>query len=117
MHEWMCDSGHTPHIVVDASAEDVEVPEDYIQDGRIVLNLGKTAVRSLDLGNDWVSFEARFSGRPWVVRIPVPAILGIYARETGEGMIFTETGEPEPPDGSGPDDSAEARRSHLKVVK
>ena len=52
-----------------------------------------------------------------MVRIPVPAILGIYARETGEGMIFTETGDPEPPDGSTPDDSAEARRSHLKVVK
>ena len=117
MHEWMCDSGHTPHIVVDASVPEVEVPEDYIQDGRIVLNVGPSAVRGLELGNDWLSFEARFSGSPMIVRVPMSAVLGIYARETGEGMIFTDTGEdPEPPS-DGSDEAAERKRSHLKVVK
>ncbi len=118
MYEWMCDSGHTPHIVVDASFPEVEVPADYVQDGRIVLNVGPAAVRALDLGNDWLSFEARFSGSPMIVRVPMPSVLGIYARETGEGMIFTETGDPEPsPDDSGEGEGGERKRSHLKVVK
>ena len=104
-------------IVVDASVPDVEVPADYVQDGRIVLNVGPAAVRGLELGNDWLSFEARFSGSPMIVRVQMAEVLGIYARETGEGVSFTEAGEdPEPPS-DGSDEAADRKRSHLKVVK
>lgn len=88
MHEWMTDNGHTPHLVVDASAPGVEVPEQHVTDGKIILNVSYAAVRDLDLGNDEISFEARFGGIPQRLLVPVGAVLGIYARETGRGMIF-----------------------------
>lgn len=119
MHEWMSDNGHTPHIVVDASGSDVRVPAEHVKDGRIILNVSFSAAHNLRLENDTVSFEARFSGSPFHVVAPVSAILGIYARETGQGMIFSESGQEddaEPP----PDDSPGGGASggpHLKVVK
>jgi stringent starvation protein B len=118
MHEWMSDNGLTPHLVIDADAEGVDVPRDYVADGKIVLNASWQATEGLTLGNDAVSFTARFGGRPVQVLLPVDAILGIYARETGQGMIFAEEG-PEPgPDDEGPDDGGSSgRRPHLKVVK
>jgi stringent starvation protein B len=89
MHEWMTDNGQTPHAVVDVTHAGVEVPAEHVSEGRIVLNLSYAAVRGLELGNEEVSFEARFGGRPRRVRFPVMAVLGIYARETGQGMIFS----------------------------
>jgi stringent starvation protein B len=97
MHQWMSDSGMTPHVLVDTYVEGVDVPKAHVRDGRIVLNLGFSATRHLDLGNDWITFEARFAGVPRGVRIPVPAVLSIYARETGEGMVFPPEGELAPP--------------------
>ena len=97
MHQWMCDSGLTPHVLVDTYVEGVDVPKAHVRDGRIVLNLGLAATRHLELGNDWISFEARFAGVPRGVRIPVAAVLSIYARETGEGMVFPPEGELAPP--------------------
>ena len=88
LHEWITDSGETPHIVVDAAAEGVIVPRQYVKDGKIVLNVSFSATQMLKLGNDFVSFEARFGGVGFAVQVPVRAILGIYARETGQGMIF-----------------------------
>jgi stringent starvation protein B len=99
LHEWISDSGETPHIVVDAAAEGVVVPRQYVKDGKIVLNVSFTATQILKLGNDAVSFEARFSGTSFAVHVPVRAILGIYARETGQGMIFPEgDADPDPTD-------------------
>ena len=120
MHEWIGDSGHTPHIIVDAARAGVEVPAAYVKDGKIVLNLSLTATQRLQLKNDSVEFDARFAGIVHHVRVPVSAVLGIYARETGEGMIFSES-ESEPPPASPPErpgaGSAESRRAKLTVVK
>ena len=123
MHEWMVDNGFTPHLVVDATREGVRVPEGHVKDGKIVLNVSFSATRELVLGNEHVTFEARFGGVPCQLFIPVGAVLGIYARETGQGMIFGEDGTPSPPpqdDGSSPSPSPPAggdRRAKLKVVK
>ena len=114
MHDWMSDNKLTPHIVVDAAHPNVRVPEDQVTDGKIILNVSNLATRQLNLGNDWLEFEARFDGVPHHLSIPVAAVLGIYARESGQGMIFTEEGsEQDPPDGSGPSGS----RPNLRVVK
>ena len=119
MHEWMVDNGLTPHIVVDAARHDVAIPEiKAADDGKVVFNVSPAATRALSLSNDVISFEARFGGVPRRLAIPVSAVLGIYARETGQGMLFgEEDGSPPPsPDSPQPSDSA-ARRPTLKVVK
>jgi stringent starvation protein B len=97
MHEWMVDNGFTPHLVVDARRDGVHVPEEHVQDGKIVLNVSHAATLGLSLGNEFVTFETRFGGMPRQLEIPVTAVLGIYARETGQGMIF---GEEDPPPGA-----------------
>jgi stringent starvation protein B len=99
MHEWMVDNGFTPHLVVDARRDGVHVPDEHIQDGKIVLNVSHSATKGLSLGNELVTFEARFGGVPRLLEIPIAAVLGIYARETGQGMLF---GEEDPPPGTSP---------------
>jgi len=93
------DSGETPHIVVDAAAEGVTVPRKYVKDGKIVLNVSLSATQMLKLGNDFVSFEARFGGISFAVQVPVRAILGIYARETGRHDFSGGDADPDPTDG------------------
>jgi stringent starvation protein B len=115
MHEWMIDNGLTPHIVADAHADGLRVPQEHIKDGKIVLNVSHSATRGLVLGNDEIVFETRFDGVPQQLTVPVHAVLGIYARETGQGMVFSSEETP-PPDSSGDAPSAAARPT-LKVVK
>lgn len=115
LYEWLIDNGLTPHLWVNVSQDDrVQVPMEFVKEGRIVLNIGLTAVRSLELGNDLISFNARFGGKPMDVFIPPSAVLGIYARENGDGMRFPEEKTPdsdkEPP--TPPKD-----RPSLKIVK
>jgi stringent starvation protein B len=121
MHQWMMDSGHTPHVIVDAERGGAEVPRAYVKDGKIVLNLSSTATQRLKLGNDEIAFDARFAGVVHHVRFPVSAVMGIYARETGEGMVFSEQDlGPEPPNGPTPTEEGSgsgSRRPQLKVVK
>jgi len=122
MHEWMLDNGFTPHVVVDAKHEGVRVPTAHVKDGKIVLNVSPTATRALTLGNEVVTFEARFGGVSQQLEVPVAAVLGIYARETGQGMIFGEDDTAPPtPEGEGPaaptPTAAGTRRAKLKVVK
>jgi stringent starvation protein B len=118
MHEWISDCGNTPHVIVDAETEGIEVPRAYIKDGKIVLNLGMGATQRLNMGADEVQFDARFAGMVHHVRFPVSAVLGIYARETGEGMVFSEQDlGPEPPSRPTPADEGAPRRPQLKVVK
>lgn len=96
IYDWVLDNGYTPYLLVAAEEPDVSVPTQYVgDDGKIVMNLSPTAVRGLDLGNDVVTFEARFSGTPHAVYIPAGAVLAVYAKETGEGMLF---GDPESPE-------------------
>jgi stringent starvation protein B len=120
MHEWMVDNAFTPHLVVDAKRDGVRVPEAHVQDGKIVLNVSPTATRALSLGNDFVTFEARFGGVSQQLSIPVAAVLGIYARETGQGMIFSDenTTPPTSPTPTTPTPPPKpSTRSKLKIVK
>ena len=127
MHEWMSDNAMTPHVVVDAAQNGVEVPVQFVSDGRIVLNVSLSATQGLSLGNEALSFNARFGGQPRHVHVPMAAVLGIYARETGQGMLFTDDDDGSGPDGPGgpgdsgadgaPSSTGDERRAHLKVVK
>jgi stringent starvation protein B len=118
MHEWIAESGHTPHVIVDAANVRAEVPRAYVKEGKIVLNLSEGATQRLRLGNEEIEFDARFAGVIHHVRFPVSAVLGIYARETGEGMVFSEQDlGPEPPNRPTPAEEGGARRPQLKVVK
>jgi stringent starvation protein B len=99
------------------------VPTAYVKDGKIVLNLSTSATQRLQIKNDWIEFDARFAGVVHHVRVPMYAVLGVYARETGEGMVFSETErEPTPPEPpTQPEKSSatvtEPRRAKLTVVK
>lgn len=96
----------------------MDVPQQYVKDGQIVLNLSPTAVIELHLGDDAVSFNGRFGGHPVDIFIPIAAILGIYARENGQGMAFDPEEEPPPPgDGKPPTPLRPAGKPSLKVVK
>ncbi len=127
MHEWMTDNQQTPHLVVNALANGVEVPRQFVQDGKIVLNVSYHATNGLTMGNERVEFNARFGGQTHHVMVPMHAVLGIYARETGQGMIFSEEDAPEPtppnttPETGGAADASSVKsprsRPTLKVVK
>jgi stringent starvation protein B len=93
MHQWIVDSGYTPHIVVDVDIAGVEVPSGYDKDGKLVLNVSYDATQKLDLAVGHVEFSARFAGVSHHVYIPMDAVLAVYARETGEGMIFEPSDE------------------------
>ena len=93
MHEWMTDNGQTPLVVVDATVPGVRVPQEHVKDDRIVLNIDWAATRNLQLENDAIAFDARFGGVPHAVSVPMEAVQGIYARESGQGMLFQN--EPE----------------------
>lgn len=121
LYEWIVDNGCTPHVIVDATLPGVEVPTDYVKDGQIVLNLSPSAVIELQLADDCVSFNGRFGGRPTDVYIPMLAVLGIYARENGQGMAFEpeeEGDDPGPADGgNAPTPLRRPGKPSLKVVK
>ena len=123
MHEWISDSGHTPHLVVDAGVAGVDVPRQFVKDDKIVLNVSWSATAQLKLGNEEITFSGRFGGASMMVFVPVNAVLAIYARETGQGMIFSDD-EPAPPAAEppkeppkGPRPVGGGGRAKLKVVK
>lgn len=87
-YEWLSDNELTPHIVVDAMLPGVRVPQEFIEDGQIVLNIAARAVGQLELGNEAITFHARFGGRPHSVIVPLYAVQAIYARENGAGTMF-----------------------------
>lgn len=116
MHEWMLDNGHTPHIVIDASVDGVRVPREHVKDGKIILNISASAAHNLKLTNNAASFRARFSGAPFDVWVPMRSVLGIYARETGRGMIFSHDSGSADHRASGDGDTTRSR-PHLKIVK
>lgn len=88
VYDWVCDNNLTPYVLVDAMGEGVRVPPQVIKDGQVVLNIAMRAVSNLDLGNDRISFKARFSGVSQSINIPIDAVLAIYAQENGQGMMF-----------------------------
>lgn len=118
LYEWIIDNGMTPHLLVDAELPGCEVPRQYVDEGRIVFNVNPAAINNLSLGNEFVMFDARFGGAPMSVIIPVMAVLAIYARENGRGMVFNEEeehGGTPPPEPTEP--APKAVRPSLRVVK
>ena len=87
LHEWCTDNGLTPYIAVRVD-DSVQVPREFVNDGEIVLNVGFDATSSLQLGNDYIEFKARFGGKPRDIMVPVGRVIAIYARENGQGMAF-----------------------------
>ena len=125
-YDWIVDNNCTPYLVVDATVHGVKVPMQFVQNGQIVLNTAPPAVGNLQLGNDAVTFSARFGGQPFALYIPLNAVLAIYARENGAGTVFTlEEDEDDAdlidmlPDDDNPDPEPPKpkKASHLKVVK
>ncbi|WP_106478387.1 ClpXP protease specificity-enhancing factor [Phytohalomonas tamaricis] len=88
LYQWLLDNDNTPYIVVDAEQPGVIVPTQFIQNGQIVLNIAPGAVRDLYMENDMIAFNARFSGQPMQVEVPINALIAIYSRENGVGMVF-----------------------------
>ncbi|MBN9473769.1 MAG: ClpXP protease specificity-enhancing factor [Bordetella sp. SCN 67-23] len=87
LHEWCTDNGYTPHLAVTVD-ERVVVPREHVKNGEIVLNVGRLATHKLQLGNEFIEFQARFGGVARQISVPVDAVTAIYARETGHGMAF-----------------------------
>lgn len=118
LYEWLVDNDLTPYLLVDANHDDVHVPSRYVEEGRIVLNVSPNAVRDLSLGNALIAFEARFGGSAFAISLPPEAVLGVYARENGKGMLFPDetVDEPEPPTPDQPTPPPTGKPS-LKVVK
>jgi stringent starvation protein B len=97
LNEWILDNNCTPYILVNAYEKGVEVPQNYVKDGQIVLNISPVAVQGLVITNAGIEFNGRFGGIPTHVYVPTSAVLGIYAKENGQGMIFDREDMPEPP--------------------
>lgn len=119
LHQWILDNQCTPYILVDTGMPNVSVPEEFIENGQIVLNISPAAIQDLLMDNEGVSFNARFGGVPMSVFVPTISILAIYAKENGEGMMFgMEAGAPTPdqPPPTPPQPSKNNKPS-LKIVK
>ncbi|MGY0217870.1 ClpXP protease specificity-enhancing factor [Endozoicomonadaceae bacterium StTr2] len=102
LYDWILENNCTPHILVDAVYPGVRVPKAYVKDNQIVLNVAPAAVRNFEMGNEWFGFEGRFGGVSTRIEFPVGALMAIYARENGQGMVFEiETGNEPPPEGDG----------------
>lgn len=87
LYEWCTDNGFTPYVAVRVD-DSVQVPREFVHDGEIVLNISFDATSSLQLGNDFIEFKARFGGKPRDILVPVERVIAIYARENGQGMAF-----------------------------
>ena len=129
LYDWVLDNDLTPHLLVAADADGVDVPRQFVtEEGKITVNISPGAVRGLSLENELISFSARFSGQSYNVSLPPGAVLALYARENGEGMLFGDVeSSPTPPDG-GPGNGSDvetdedggdtkSKHPHLKVVK
>jgi len=133
IYEWILDNQMTPHILVDSQLDQVVVPRQYEQEGKIILNISPSAAQALTLGDDAITFNARFSGTPMQVYIPTQYVLAIYTRENGQGMMFTDEEDHSPtpdPDGSSrkttgslsersteKSNKSQSNKAHLKVIK
>lgn len=114
IYEWIIDNKLTPYLLVDAENDNARLPQEFIEDGKIVLNIRPEAIQGLLLGNESIEFNARFSGKPMHIVAPVAAVMAIYAKENGKGMIFDlddNEGDETPPDKQPPN------KPILRVVK
>ena len=115
VYEWIVDNDLTPHLLVDAENRHAQVPQQFIEDGKIVLNIRPEAIQGLTLGNEEIKFNARFSGKPMHIVTPIVAVMAIYAKENGKGMIFDQ--QDEEPDKTTPPENKPPTKPTLRVVK
>jgi len=122
IYQWIIDNGLTPHLLVDVSIDGVQVPAEHVQNGKIILNIAPMAITGLVLGDAEITFSARFSGKAQGLYVPVDAVLAVYAKENGQGMMFSEDDGAisAADDGDDPDpdtDPDKPKRPSLRVVK
>ena len=116
LYEWIVDNEMTPYVLVDASIDGVVVPQQFVKDNQIVLNISPDAVVELSISNESVSFNGRFGGVATDIFAPVAAVVGIYARENGQGMVLDPEDNLTPPDDTTPTPD-KPERPTLKIVK
>ena len=124
IREWALDNGLTPQLLVDVEVDNVVIPKGYSEDGKILLNVHTRAVSALELGNEVISFSARFGGISCSVQLPVQSILAVFAQENGQGYFFRKESESQielETNSSQESDSTDLRkksnRPHLYVVE
>lgn len=120
IYEWIADNQWTAYLLVDAEQEASNVPIQHVNDGKIILNIQNEAVQQLSLGNEYIEFNARFGGSPMQVSFLVDAVLGIYAKENGQGMVFeanNNNGDDTPPESSPTPPQEKPKRPNLRIVK
>ena len=120
LQAWITDNHLTPYVLVDAEHPGAEVPRQFVDNGKIILNISQFAVRDLLISGETLEFHARFSGKAWHVIVPIAAVLAIYAKENGQGMVFTpdeETVSPPSGDGPQPPPAPGGGKPKLKLVK
>lgn len=130
LYQWIEDNALTPYLMVDATVDNVQIPTEYVQDGRIVLNIASRATGNMTMANEYIHFNARFGGVSQEIWVPLPAVIGIYAKENSQGMFFDpneyDDYEPEDFDGASipktnaPADVPKPKRDNkagLKVLK
>ncbi len=117
IYEWILDNDLTPHLLVNANHHNAVLPMQFVQDGRMILNIRPAAIDALSLGDDAIEFNTRFSGKSTYICAPVSAVLAIYAKENGQGMVFDEDDsqneEPPPP----PPEPTKKAKPSLRVLK
>ena len=116
MFEWICDNGCTPHLLIDASLENMSIPRKFVENERITLNISSSATRNLTIDSDMISFDARFEGKTMNVQLPYEAVINIFARETGEGMAFSSESD-SANSGLVKKNVKRDKASHLKLVE
>jgi stringent starvation protein B len=115
IYQWIIDNNLTPYLLVDAENSQAILPKQLIEDGKILLNIRPEAIQGLSLENNAIEFNARFSGKPMHIFVPIVAVMAIYAKENGKGMVFDQEdeGSDEPP----PPEIKPPSRPALRVVK
>ena len=112
LYQWIEDNELTPYLMVDATADNVQIPREHVQDGRIVLNIASRATGNMSMGNDYINFSARFGGVSQEIWVPLAAVLGIYAKENSQGMFF----DPNEYDDYVPEDDTSSSSSAKKNI-
>jgi len=116
MFEWISDNGYTPHLLIDASFDNISIPRKFVEKERITLNISSSATRNLTIDSDIISFDARFDGKSMSVEFPPEAVINIYARETSEGMFFQPESDAMK-NGLNKKNVEKDKASHLKLVE
>ncbi|MSS76817.1 MAG: ClpXP protease specificity-enhancing factor [Methyloglobulus sp.] len=114
VYEWIVDNDLTPHLLVNAETNKGNLPTSYIEDGKIILNMRPQAIDTLSLGNEFIEFNAKFSGRPVQIAASVSAVMAIYAKENGKGLVFDQENND---DNEPPPEQAPPNKPSLRVVK